>query len=138
MINSIEDLRSAGVLPTGPVSAWPKERNVAGPKMQEPEPPQRMPKRSKRIPSPEPVEHDTKVTAGVGQMAAGVVQNALRAVRSGKVPDYVREERLATCKTCPHYIEKSKRCSACGCYLPAKSWINHDPDELCPKQKWRQ
>ena len=127
MINSIEDLRSAGVLPIGPVSAWPKERNVEGPKLSETV---NSPVTSAREPQ--------KVRASLKEMAEGVVKNAARAVKGGKVNANVREARMETCRKCPFFIEKSKRCSECGCFMEAKTWINANPDLLCPKQKWNQ
>jgi len=122
MINSIEDLRSAGVLPIGPVSAWPQERNVSGPELDE------------ATSGPKPKA--TKVRAGLGKMTKGLVTNAARAVTGGKVASDVREERMAVCRNCPFFIEKTKRCSECGCFMEAKTWINYDAKKLCPKQKW--
>ena len=126
MINSIEDLRSAGVLPTGPCSAWPEYRNVAGPDMQG-EPPKSI--------NDVPVEHDTAVKASKGQMARNLVSSARHAM-NGRISFEIREERYNICKACPHFIESSKRCSECGCFMEAKTWLNADPDELCPKKKW--
>ncbi len=123
MINSIEDLRSAGVLPTGPVSAWPESRNVAGPGMRE------------QTPAVAPVEHDKRVRASAGQMARNAAKSARQAL-GGRVTEEIRNERLDICKSCKHFIERSSRCSECGCFMPIKSGINADPKELCPKKKW--
>lgn len=119
MINSIEDLRSAGVLPTGPVSAWPKSRNVAGEGM-------------KRM-----VENP-KVKATPQQLASGLAKTALQGIRHGKVSAEVREERYDTCKACPAFRQNDKRCSECGCFMEAKTWIGGDPDQLCPLKKWER
>ncbi len=127
MINSIEDLRSGGALPTGPCSAWPKERNVAGVELQATT--NKYVKRSE-------VDHDTGVKANIGQMAKGFVQTAKQAVVSGKVSREIRQERFETCKACPHFIEESKRCSECGCFMEAKTWVAGPPKMLCPKNKW--
>ena len=124
MINSIEDLRSAGVLPTGPVSAWPQERNVEGPGLSD----ENGPVTSAQQPQ--------KVRATLAEMASGVVKNAARAVKGGKVNPEIREERIDTCRKCPFFMKNSKRCSECGCFMEAKTWINADPKVLCPKQKW--
>lgn len=117
MAIDIEQLRSGGELPSGPVSAWPKERNeelIAA----------RRPKR------------DTKVKVGAMRMARNLADTAAQAARSGKVSAEVREERYETCKACPHFIEDSKRCSECGCFMEAKTWVGGNPKALCPKQKW--
>lgn len=121
MINSIEDLRSAGVLPTGPVSAWPQERNVAGAKMQGSH-------KTKRA--------QPKIKATMGQMAKGLAQNAMHAVKGGKVDAETRNKRYETCLACPAFNNDEKRCSDCGCYMIAKTWINAEADLLCPRKKW--
>ena len=118
MINSVEDLRSAGVLPTGPVSAWPKERNVAGAAM-------------KSIHKPVP-----KIKRSPKELMTGLAKTALQGVRNGRVSGEVREERFDTCKTCPAFREHDKRCAECGCFMEAKTWIAGDPDALCPLHKW--
>ena len=128
MIESIEDLRSAGVLPIGPVSAWPKERNVAGKGMQG-----NFQKAGYKKPTK---THDQKVNAGLLKMAKGLATVSAQAVANGKVSSEIREERYDTCKACPHFIEDSKRCSECGCFMQAKTWVAGNPDMLCPKQKW--
>ena len=129
MAVDIEEFRSSGVLPTGPVSAWPKDRHD-----------DLMSKTEVKAPGNEipKTQHDKKVKAGVGRMAAGLVANTVRAATGGKVSAEIREERYDTCKACPHFIEKSKRCSECGCFMEAKTWINANPDVLCPAQKWKR
>ena len=127
MINSVEDLRSAGTLPTGPVSAWPKERNVASPEAA-----------ANGLSMPVAKPHATKVTASFGDMAKGALQNTVRAVKHGKVPADIRNARYATCKACPMFIESSKRCSDCGCFMEAKTWLNYPPSKLCPQKKWKR
>jgi hypothetical protein len=124
MINSIEDLRSGGVLPSGPVSAWPQSRNAPGPEMK------------KAWHDRDIAKHDTQVKAGLGDMAKGLVKVAAQAVSHGRVSEEIREERMETCRQCPHFIEDSKRCSECGCFMEAKSWVGGDPKGLCPKAKW--
>lgn len=124
MINSVEDLRSAGVLPSGPVSAWPQERNVAGPEMQ----------RAGGV--AHEVVHDTEIKTGIGKMFSGAVRVAGQALTHGKVSEKIRNQRYDICKQCPHFIEESKRCSECGCFMEAKTWVAGDPKLLCPKKKW--
>ena len=119
MAVDVELLRSAGVLPSGPVSAWPKERNEELIKS-----------------SIKGAKHAKKVNVGAMRMAANLARTAKQAVQYGKVSEEIREERYDTCKSCPFFIEDSKRCSECGCFMEAKTWVGGDPKVLCPKQKW--
>ena len=118
-----EELKSAGVYPTGPCSAWPQKRNrelmaaVAGPQ-------------------PGQKGHATKVKASGKDMIKGFSKVAGQALRHGKVSAEIREERYDTCKACPAFIEDSKRCSECGCFMEAKTWIGGNKDLLCPLKKW--
>lgn len=115
-----EELKSAGVYPTGPCSAWPVERN-------------------NRL-----IEATTKgekraslgVKASGVQMAKGLFSATVQAVQHGKVSKEVRDERYETCKACPSFIEGSKRCAECGCFMEAKTWIGGDKAALCPLNKW--
>ena len=117
-----EELKSAGTYPTGPCSAWPWPRNEqlakAYPETQE-----------------RKVKHATKVKASLGDMAKNLAKTNQTAL-NGKVSKEIREERYDTCKNCPAFIEGSKRCSECGCFMEAKTWLKADPDELCPLKKW--
>jgi hypothetical protein len=81
-------------------------------------------------------KHATKVKASAGKMAGSLVKTAAQAMRHGKVSAEIREERYDTCKACPAFIEDSKRCSECGCFMEAKSWVGGDPKVLCPLKKW--
>lgn len=113
-----EELKSAGVYPTGPVSAWPMERH------------------QELATTADQKARATRVSASVSKMAQGLLKTTGQALRHGKVSAEIREERYNTCKACPFFIEDSKRCSECGCFMEAKTWIGGDPDTLCPKQKW--
>ena len=120
-----EELKSAGVYPTGPVSAWPQDRNeelarVAG---------------LGSIVDSKPV-HAKTVKASAGKMAGGLLRTAGQALRRGRVSKEIREERYDTCKNCPFFVEESKRCSDCGCFMEAKTWVGGDPRLLCPQEKW--
>ena len=57
---------------------------------------------------------------------------------------HLRAERLATCRACEHYVEKTKSCGPlvteaftdsplCGCYMPAKTKLK---TASCPLDKW--
>lgn len=111
-----EELTVGGVPPSGPCSAWPKERH------------------DKLMAQIEP--RRLKVKASAGEMANGLLRTAGQAIRHGKVSSEVREERYDTCKGCPLFDAKSKRCSDCGCFMEAKTWVGGDPDQLCPQKKW--
>ena len=66
------------------------------------------------------------------------MKTAGQAARYGKVSKEIREERYDTCKGCPFFDEKSKRCKDCGCFMEAKTWVGGDPDMLCPQKKWKR
>lgn len=112
-----EELKTDGVYPSGPVSAWPRERHL-------------------KLMAAAGRGHETKVKASAGEMAKGLLKTAGQAIRHGKVSPEIREERYDTCKSCPAFIEKTKRCSECGCFMEAKSWVAGNPDTLCPLKKW--
>lgn len=121
-----EELSCDGVKPTGACSAWPQERNV----------------RLMEIVRKEwennhgSKQSAKKVNIGIGGMAAGLARSAGQAIVNGRVSEEIRNERYDTCKACPYFIEESKRCSECGCFMEAKTWIGGSPDTLCPKKKW--
>ena len=112
-----EELKSAGVYPTGPVSAWPQIRNEA-------------------LQNAFGAKHAEEVKASPTRMAASLAKTAGHVFRHGKTSTEIREERYDSCKACPAFIEKTKRCSECGCYMEAKTWVGGDPDKLCPLKKW--
>jgi hypothetical protein len=110
-----------GVMPSGPVSAWPKERH------------EQMMERFKQTPSPFASKQEKP---GIKAMAKTLAQTTRQAIRHGKVSSKVREERYKTCKSCPFFDAASKRCNDCGCFMEAKTWVGGDPDMLCPQKKW--
>ena len=115
-----EELKSAGVYPTGPVSAWPMDRH------------------NKLMLQAQKPKHATKVRAGAKQMAGGLLKTARQGLMNGRVSAEVREERYDTCKACPAFIEDSKRCADCGCFMEAKTWVGGSPKGLCPQNKWKR
>lgn len=124
-MNILEELTCGdGTIPSGPVSAWPQERHFA------------LIRQNK--PAADAVRHETRVKASIGTMAKGLISTAAQAVTHGKVSPEIREERYDTCKSCPFFVEESKRCSECGCFMEAKTWVGGDPNQLCPKQKWNR
>lgn len=120
-MNIVEELSCDGVAPSGPVSAWPQDRHE---KLMDQTVVKEKPKKA------------TKVNASISKMATGLFRTASQAVANGRVSEEIRNERYNTCKSCPFFIEDSKRCSECGCFMEAKTWIGGDPDSLCPKKKW--
>lgn len=118
-----EELKSGGAYPTGPVSAWPRDRHEE--------------LAAARVPAgPAQDVSRPRVKAGLGKMATGLLNTASQAVRNGRVSEEIREERYDKCKTCPAFLSDSKRCSECGCFMEAKTWVGGDPDTLCPLKKW--
>ena len=115
-----EELKSAGVYPSGPVSAWPQERNTA------------------LTDAMTGTARATRVKASAGKMAGGLLKTAGQAILHGRVSAEVREERYDTCKACPAFVEGSKRCSECGCFMEAKTWVGGNPKMLCPLKKWER
>lgn len=124
IVPDIEELACEGVLPSGPVCPWPQPivTETLNP----------LP----ATPSVNPVVHDTAIKASISDMAKGLFKNVGYAIKDGRVNSEIREERYNICKACPHFIEESKRCSECGCFMEAKTWLAADPKMLCPKQKW--
>lgn len=121
----IEELSCGGVPPTGPVSAWPRDRHEQLLGLSTPISEEEFKK-----------QRATQVNAGIGTMASGLVKTGVQAIMHGKVSQKIRDERYDTCKACPFFVEESKRCSECGCFMEAKTWVGGDPKALCPKQKW--
>ena len=81
--------------------------------------------------TPEP-----KIKPSVAGLAKGLGKVAMQGIMNGRVSKEVREERYDVCKACPAFRKKDKRCSECGCFMEAKTFIAGDPDELCPLKKW--
>ena len=113
----MKELASAGVAPTGPVSAWPQERHQV-------------------LMGQARANKEPEVKANLRQMASGIVRVGAQALANGKVSREVREERYETCKQCPSFNKNSKRCGECGCFMEAKTWVGGNPDLLCPLKKW--
>lgn len=120
------DLSCDGVAPIGPVCPWPQPSDWEARTVD--------PFKAKVSTK----EHDTVVQVGVSKMAQGLFKSAGYAIKNGRVSSDVRNERLKTCMGCEHFIEASKRCSQCGCFMEAKTWIAGDKAFLCPKDKWQR
>lgn len=132
-MNFSEELSCNGVLPSGPCSGWPRSRHEELMKVQNANM-----RKAAAAPTLPRRERDTRVKASMSRMAKGLISNAATAMTQGRVAPSIREERFKTCKACPHFIESSKRCSECGCMMEMKTWLNGDPKQLCPKQKWER
>jgi len=121
-----EELKSGGAYPSGPCSAWPQERHE---KLFAAHADKR---NYKNGPTAREVKPD------IATMAGGILKTAKQAVQYGRVSPEIRAERYATCKSCPMFDSKSKRCNSCGCFMEAKTWVGGDPNTLCPLKKWKK
>lgn len=117
-----EEMKSAGVYPTGPVSAWPKSRNES--------------MAAELIDARRGTDSRNRTGVTAAKLAGNLMRTAGQAVRHGKISSEIREERYDTCKACPFFNAESKRCNDCGCFMEAKTWVGGDPDMLCPQKKW--
>jgi hypothetical protein len=45
----------------------------------------------------------------------------------------VSEERYSICKACPELIKLTTQCKKCGCFMKAKTKLEH---ATCPLGKW--
>ena len=120
----VKEFGCDGVPPSGPVCAWPKERNEALLAEQQ--------ERAKAY------EARDKAMPSAPQMAKNLVRTASQAIRNGRVSKQIRDERFMTCRTCPAFDAASKRCRQCGCFMEAKTWIAGNKDALCPLKKWKR
>lgn len=69
-------------------------------------------------------------------MAGNLVKSGAQAVSNRPVDKETYNKRLDVCRNCPAFDPAQKRCTECGCYMPAKAHIGGDPDALCPLKKW--
>ena len=113
-----DELKSAGVFPTGPCSAWPEHRNA---------------ELRARFFNEKP-----QVKANGAQMAKNLAKTAMQGIKNGKVSEDIRNERYAVCQSCPSFIQDTKRCSECGCFMEAKTWVGGNQRNLCPLKKWKR
>ena len=121
----IEELKSGGVYPEGPCSAWPRSRNteLSGLQLE-----------TRKVKTGDVALNPP----GIKKMAGGLMRTAGQALVNGKVSKEIREARYDTCKACPLFNAESKRCNDCGCFMEAKTWVGGDPDMLCPQKKWEK
>ena len=127
MITSAADLACVNtdgslVYPTGPCCAWPQDRNEL----------------HKTLPNEEEVrkmikEQSPKIKAGISQMAKGFIETSVKLVKNGTLTQGERDSRYQICLQCPSFVQSSKRCSECGCFMEAKTWIS---GAVCPLAKW--
>lgn len=78
-------------------------------------------------------QEQLKIKASFADMASSFVETGLQAIKSGKVDKDTRNSRYAKCLACPSFISNSKRCSECGCFMEAKTWI---AAARCPIGQW--
>jgi hypothetical protein len=41
--------------------------------------------------------------------------------------------RMSICRTCEHFLQRSQRCSQCGCFMSLKTTLKQ---ARCPVRKW--
>jgi hypothetical protein len=47
--------------------------------------------------------------------------------------DYIAEQRLSICKSCPELISLTTQCKKCGCFMGLKTKLEK---AACPLGKW--
>jgi hypothetical protein len=116
------------VYPTGPCSAWPKERNDNT--MINPVNGNLIDKDGNEI---ESLADQLKIKATTLDMAKSLTVTTVKAFTRGRLNKEDRDERYNTCLNCPSFIRHSKRCAECGCFMSAKTWV---AGATCPLGKW--
>jgi hypothetical protein len=53
--------------------------------------------------------------------------------RAPRAPEVISDGRLAICRECPAYQPLLRRCSDCGCLMPAKVLL---ANAACPQGRW--
>ena len=103
-----EEFKSAGVYPSGPVSAWPQERNRSLLKAHAEQAKATQEIEQARgygslegMSDDELREYRNRRLPGVGKMAQGLMKTAGAALVGGRVSREIRDERYATCQACP-------------------------------------
>lgn len=52
-----------------------------------------------------------------------------------KTTDEIADQRYAICKSCPEFINMTKQCKKCGCFMSLKVKL---ADAACPIDKWQK
>jgi bacterioferritin-associated ferredoxin len=63
----------------------------------------------------------------LGTAAVGLARLAFGGYDSTQVSDAVYQQRITTCKGCPHYKATLSQCGVCGCFLAIKARLEYDP-----------
>jgi hypothetical protein len=45
----------------------------------------------------------------------------------------LRLKRLEICRQCPEFVDLTRQCKQCKCFMPAKTWLIN---AYCPLRKW--
>lgn len=71
---------------------------------------------------------------------------ATNGVKTDKVPEEVKEQRLEVCRACERFVKPTVQCGVCWCFLNVKAALVFDPVESvkqarnvrvkCPLNKW--
>lgn len=80
---------------------------------------------------PDPNANPVPEARGLGWLGKGIVGLARHYAKIDRVPDEVRDTRLAICRSCPQFTPKgdSGTCKLCGCGMSAKC---SDAKARCP------
>jgi hypothetical protein len=62
-----------------------------------------------------------------------VADAAAAAYHNIRVDEVARDERMAICHACPHFIKATTTCTRCGCFMAAKTYL---ASANCPINKW--
>lgn len=77
-------------------------------------------------------EKYNKLKGGIKSLTR-IAKNKLKGV-DDKVPEQVKQNRLAICNACPKLNQFLKTCKVCGCNVNLKSQYR---EESCPEGKWK-
>lgn len=45
----------------------------------------------------------------------------------------LRDARLSICAECPRFVQQTRFCQVCGCFMPAKAMM---ATSSCPEDRW--
>ena len=67
---------------------------------------------------------------------AGTVKDVAKGVMQGEgvlVTEEIYNTRMNICKGCEFFIQETKRCTQCGCFMEGKTRLKK---AFCPVHKW--
>ena len=69
----------------------------------------------------------------IAENIRGVAKTTTQLIKGGSVTAEQEYQRMRICKSCELFDVPSKKCWACGCYMPMKAKVKL---AQCPKGKW--